>query len=249
MNNNFLIFEIVFSVFILIIFLISFSQNRINSFESYTSSLENFTIFGERCSGTNYLEQAIRKNFNLPITWKYGWKHWFGNHVDYSDSDNTLFIAIYRNPFDWMNSLYHDQHHLEEKMKNKDNFIKDPFFTFHNGELEMKNSINWKTNKPFQNVFELRSAKLLYLLEVLPQKAKNVEIISYEYFKDNYHSVLKYLQKKYNLQKKQKRIKTIDYHLNGGSRSIFFRKKKVFHAKNVKHLLNLETEKKAGYII
>ena len=41
-------------------------------------TIKNFTIFGERCSGTNYVQQLILKNFDTEITWKYGWKHFFG---------------------------------------------------------------------------------------------------------------------------------------------------------------------------
>lgn len=32
------------------------------------TAIQNFTIYGERCSGTNFLEEPITKNFNLPIT-------------------------------------------------------------------------------------------------------------------------------------------------------------------------------------
>jgi len=30
-----------------------------------------FTVFGERCSGTNFLEGAIKENFDLEVTYKY----------------------------------------------------------------------------------------------------------------------------------------------------------------------------------
>ena len=40
--------------------------------------VNNFTIYGERCSGTSYLEGIITKNFNAKITWDFGWKHFFG---------------------------------------------------------------------------------------------------------------------------------------------------------------------------
>lgn len=33
------------------------------------------TIYGERCSGTNYLQNIITENFDVTITWEYGWKH------------------------------------------------------------------------------------------------------------------------------------------------------------------------------
>ena len=56
--------------------------------------LQKFTIYGERCSGTNYLENVITMNFNVEITWKYGWKHFFG-FQDYKlqNSDDTLFVC------------------------------------------------------------------------------------------------------------------------------------------------------------
>ena len=63
--------------------------------------LNKFTIYGERCSGTTYLEQIINLNFKADITWEYGWKHFFGFH-DLTNSDDTLFICIVRNPYDWI---------------------------------------------------------------------------------------------------------------------------------------------------
>ena len=37
--------------------------------------IKKFTIYGERCSGTNYLENLILVNFDVNLTWEYGWKH------------------------------------------------------------------------------------------------------------------------------------------------------------------------------
>lgn len=33
-----------------------------------------FTIYGERCSGTNFLEEIMLANFDIVVTWDYGWK-------------------------------------------------------------------------------------------------------------------------------------------------------------------------------
>ena len=44
--------------------------------------LKKYTIYGERCSGTNYLESIININFDSNITWEYGWKHFFGFQDD-----------------------------------------------------------------------------------------------------------------------------------------------------------------------
>ena len=73
--------------------------------------ITRFTIYGERCSGTNYLQELIELNFDVETTWDYGWKHFFGFN-DLLNSDDTLFICIVRNPIDWINSLYKNKHHL-----------------------------------------------------------------------------------------------------------------------------------------
>ena len=78
--------------------------------------IQNYTIYGERCSGTNYLERIMGLNFDINITWNYGWKHFFGfqdNKLE--NSDDTLFICIVRNLPDWINSLYRTPHHLSFK--------------------------------------------------------------------------------------------------------------------------------------
>ena len=76
--------------------------------------ITKYTIYGERCSGTNYLENLINENFDVKLTWEYGFKHWFGFN-NLSNSDDTLFICIVRNPVDWVNSFYRTPHHLKIK--------------------------------------------------------------------------------------------------------------------------------------
>ena len=78
---------------------------------------------GERCCGTNYLEELILNNFDAEITWDYGWKHWFGFNK-YNNSDDCLFIAIVRHPKTWIESLYKNKHHFKENFtKNKKSFL------------------------------------------------------------------------------------------------------------------------------
>jgi len=72
------------------------------------------TLLGERCSGTNYLEQLLVANFEVDITWKTGWKHWFGFYPYREDRslDDIFFVGIVRDPVDWLNSLFRTPHHL-----------------------------------------------------------------------------------------------------------------------------------------
>ena len=102
--------------------------------------LNKFTIYGERCSGTTYLEQIINLNFKADITWEYGWKHFFGFH-DLTNSDDTLFICIVRNPYDWINSFYKYQYHLPIQFKNKFNFLNNEFYSI-NKNLKPKFKYN-----------------------------------------------------------------------------------------------------------
>ena len=60
-------------------------------------SIPRYTIYGERCSGTNYLQDVIERNFDVELTWEYGFKHFFGfQEEQLKKSDDTLFICIIR---------------------------------------------------------------------------------------------------------------------------------------------------------
>ena len=81
-----------------------------------TQQIQKFAILGERCSGTNFLEETISKNFNINYTAEYGNKHFFC-YNDYSNRDktnNTLFIGLIRNPVYWLNSFSKELHHVPE---------------------------------------------------------------------------------------------------------------------------------------
>ena len=73
--------------------------------------MKKVTIYGERCSGTNYLEELLLLNFDVEIVWDYDWKHFFGFN-DLTNSDDTLFMGTIRNLEDWINSFYREKHHL-----------------------------------------------------------------------------------------------------------------------------------------
>lgn len=130
-------------------------------------------IFGERCSGTNYLEQLLAKNFpSLQIGWDFGWKHFFHKKGVEHASDH-LFVILYRNPFDWVKSFqkhpWHTAHHLrgipisefirqewqciwdEDAFKTPD----DPIYG-----TEMACERCPVTGNRFANVLKMRSAKI-----------------------------------------------------------------------------------------
>ena len=166
--------------------------------------LKKYTIYGERCSGTNYLENIINMNFDVNITWEYGWKHFFGFQDDkLENSDDTLFICIVRNLPDWINSLYRNKHHLPLKYKKNmsdeekiDEFLNKEFWSFNDNNKnrdttkEIMEDRNIYTKERYKNIFELRHTKIKWMLEDLPNKVKNCIFIKYEDLVDDLETTL-----------------------------------------------------------
>jgi hypothetical protein len=182
--------------------------------------IHKFTIYGERCSGTNYLEQLMLLNFEVDIVWDYGWKHFFGFH-DLTNSEDVLFIGIVRNLPDWVNSLYREKHHLPpELIKNIDTYLNGTFYSLQgNNELisnfypifkdEILFDRNLETNKRYRNIFELRHVKNKFLIETMPTLVKNYCLITYDNLLENFDSVMEQI-KNYGLQVKS----NIEFPLN-----------------------------------
>ena len=143
-------------------------------------TIKKFTIYGERCSGTNYLEELIKTNFDVEVTWEYGWKHFFG-FDDLSNSNDTLFIGIVREQHKWLNSLYKTPHHLHPSLKhNVLPFLFGEFWSIHDNGQENKCDRNMYTKKRYNNIFEMRHTKIKFLIEDMPKKVKNYILIRYE---------------------------------------------------------------------
>lgn len=156
--------------------------------------IKKYTIYGERCSGTNYLMNIMDLNFDVQITWDYGWKHFFGFQDKLlQTSDDTLFICIVRNPVDWINSFYREKHHLPLKYNTTLDdetklyeFLNAEFWSFddsnkkYDTSKEIMADRHIYTKERYKNIFELRHIKLKWLLTELPNKVKNYILIRYE---------------------------------------------------------------------
>jgi hypothetical protein len=103
------------------------------------SDIKYYTIYGERCSGTKYLEDLFNNNFDIELKWDYGWKHFFGFHkfnIDLSENDSknynedqTLFICVVRNPVDWLTNFYESKYNLPLENYDIDSFLKNEFYS------------------------------------------------------------------------------------------------------------------------
>ena len=201
--------------------------------------IKKYTIYGERCSGTNYLENLININFDVNITWEYGWKHFFGFKDNISKkSDETLFICIVRNLPDWINSFYREKHHLplrykknmEEKEK-IDEFLNKEFWSFNDNNnnrdtsKEIMDDRNIYTGERYKNIFELRHTKIRWMLEDLPNKVKNCIFIRYEDLIDDFEKTLiKIKDKGLNIKKNINFPLNTNMYKNG--KNELFKKKK-----------------------
>ena len=181
--------------------------------------INKFTILGERCSGTCWLFNIINENFYLteePI--KFGWKHFFGftNFENFDDIDDVLFIGIVRNPFDWVNSLYKNPHHLDISMlKDINTFLNSNVITdkttiqYECTDYKMTET-NFYTETQLNNIIEMRNIKLNYLINDMPKKVKNYILIRYEDLRDNFEETIELIRKTFNLEIKD----VINYPIN-----------------------------------
>ena len=173
--------------------------------------VNKFTIYGERCSGTNYLQGLITQNFNATITWDFGRKHFFGFN-DLDNSDDTLFVGIVRDPTEWLNSFYRDLHHLPPHLcpksvpdhlknnvaaqRNNHNnnayrFLNNEFYSLpSDGFAPIIPDIHIYTKKRYKNIFEMRHTKLRFLVEDMPKKVKHFILIKYEDLMKNFNATM-----------------------------------------------------------
>ncbi|MDG2449919.1 MAG: hypothetical protein P8M34_09780 [Saprospiraceae bacterium] len=172
----------------------------------------DYTIFGERNSGTNYLRKVLQENVNLPFTQVYGFKHWYIKGLvprgqDNTTTDNeclksiehgshTLFIHIVRNPFDWSAAMYKKPYHIcESDRTSLLNFLRSPYMAYEknqppNHTVEFKSP--WIRDPHTGYFFIEKSANLITLrneknlhFEMLERKVKYFSIIRLENLKSD----------------------------------------------------------------
>ena len=164
-----------------------------------SSKINYYCILGERCSGTNFLEESLIKNFNLQRHNYQINKHFFGFKQLPLINNNILFIGIVRHPYTWMNSLYKYPYYLQKNMRyDKNNFLNNECWSETNN-LEILQDRNIYTNQRYKNIFDLRKTKLQYLYDDMPKLVDNYLLLKYEELRDNYIPTLNMIKDKYKL--------------------------------------------------
>lgn len=165
--------------------------------------IKNFTIYGERCSGTKFLTSTIEKSLDIPVIWDYGWKHFYGFCLPKTlyAAKNTLFIGIVRNPYDWICSLKMNPYHLPNSLiYNFDRFLTHEWYSIDKNQ-EIYEDRNYITGLRYKNIFELRSTKINYLLYNMPKYVRNYIFLTYEQLLSNLNYVLQLMSRTFNLKK------------------------------------------------
>jgi hypothetical protein len=219
--------------------------------------MKYYVIYGERCSGTNYLEELIKLNVDkIEHVDSYGHKHFFGfQKFEKNDNeDNTLFFCIIREPISWLYSLYCNGHHIPKKNRTLPEFLINKFESEFDDKIISKfdsKDYNYITKKPYKNIFELRKYKNYYFTDVLPTLVKNCVLIKYEDLVSNPEKIFNDLKHKYNLTLKNDVFKNVDYYM--ANKNIKFTPRKGEFEKQyldiIYNNIDIKQENQLGYLI
>jgi hypothetical protein len=177
--------------------------------------IDTIQIYGERASGTNFLEHLLRQNLNfIKFTDSFGWKHGFPA-TGVEDATNCLFVVIYRHPYDWIRSLHNMPWHSAPVLRCLDfsSFIRSEWWCIRDehaflkpgdpayGE-EMMEERSPETGERFPNILKVRSSKIFHW-EALKQRAPHSFHIRYEDLNRDPASILAEMSRDFSLNKKR----------------------------------------------
>lgn len=168
--------------------------------------IHKFAIYGERHSGTKFLEETIKQTFDLEITKFFGFKHWMGfadpSSIRYKDR-GILFFGIIRHPYDWISAFFNMPHHVPRHNRNKlEKFLLNEWYSVDNNGQEIIFDRNYLTKLRYKNIFELRKFKTLYLADTMPLTAQNYILVTYEFLINHYDKFLNIVSDRFQLLKK-----------------------------------------------
>jgi hypothetical protein len=194
--------------------------------------IRKLVVLAERCSGSNYIESLILSNLELtsaPFCHKH-FPPWYElpisqyrgdpQHYHFANTADHLFVVIFRNPYDWVRSLYQTPHHGLASLQRVDfnRFIRSIWI--HNPIDPLMNSL--RASHPlidrdpidgslFKNVLKLRTAKIKNMLKIR-QRAKNVYFINYEVARDYPQEVLEEIRETFRISPKPSYFTPVVYY-------------------------------------
>lgn len=144
----------------------------------------NIQIFGERHSGTKFVANLCRNFLDTKVVFDFGHKHFFNIDCikEQKDKmDNTLFLCVVRNPYSWLNGMWDQPYHTGVKRKKQRySLLTSPWWSVDTVGKQIKTDVHIYNNRTYQNMFELRTCKLIYLKYTLPRLVKNFYLVRSE---------------------------------------------------------------------
>ena len=236
--------------------------------------INKFAILGERCTGTNCLEEAMLKNFKIEYTAEYGNKHFYCyNDYKKRESNDTLFIGIVRNPIYWLNSFSKELHHVSSvNKKSLQNFLFNEFYSvekikedeniFYGNKLLLNNKLshskevvnprdlNYLNGNKYKNIFELRKVKHHFLMKIMPYKVNNYILINYEDILYNFETTMKIIKDKFNLVQKLPSFEKVTKYKKSNTYNFVKQRDITFSVETIKLIwqhLDMQQENLLGY--
>lgn len=191
-------------------------------------SVQRLKVYGERCSGTNYVMYLLHKNFpSLAPTLlrEFGHKHypwWVDTEISSKKlqklgytlddislihSQNCLFVVVVRDPYDWLRSFYLKPYDVHKSLFKKgfDHFVTSRWkltrrYPADSGKYHLVDNRNPQTKKPFDNVLQLRKAKMQNYLQ-LGKLVDNFLFVRYEDVRDNPQGFVDFVATLFHLPK------------------------------------------------
>jgi hypothetical protein len=169
--------------------------------------ITDIKIYGERNSGTNFINLLLLHNFkNINVLSPYhkhysGWKHGYPNINSFDKLKNILFIFIIRDLDAWIISMFKNPYHYKCPGTMED-FINNPLKI-----CEPNKDHDVHINKEERKtIMDLRYAKIKSYLEMF-DKIKNGIIINLENIQeDKGEKFINFLHNKFNFEKVPKFI-------------------------------------------
>ena len=195
---------------------------------SSTCRIEVFSILGERCSGTNYVQRLLEGNFDTANTDDFHYRHFFGfeqpQHT-YRKAQCVLFVGVVRAPVAWLDCFYKYQWQLDQwQYPDWMAFLTLPIQSYRESEMNYTLSLlpaeqraaardemlthplfhdrNFDDEQlsPWQDVFQLRQVKGEYMVDRFRSKVDKYVMVKLEDLQAHYAHFLHILQLWFNLQ-------------------------------------------------
>lgn len=171
--------------------------------------IHKFKIWGERNSGTIYLQNLIAENFkyffihDIINNYYYYWKHGIpcNSIKKYFNQEKIIDIFIFRNLDDWLISMYNNQYHLKY-IDDFENFLITKQMSSENTFLDFrtKKIINYDDNN--KTIFEIRNYKIKSIIKYFENNS-DVILVNLNYLQQSEENVITFLNainKKFNLE-------------------------------------------------